>query len=203
MPLDYTMDTEMYFTLRQRPDIDRSNFIETAFDGDAYVDRIKAGEKPEEIHTEYLMQDLHIRNTSFDKADEYRIVDYIAMFFIFCFIGWLWEVGLHLVKDMAFVNRGVMYGPWLPIYGAGGGFIIALLNKLKHHKFKLFISTMVLCGILKYFTSFVIEFFSNRSYWDYHNMQMNLNGRVCLAGLIAYLSEQPLITAAGPGSIGE
>ena len=186
MPIDYTMDTEMYFTLRQRPDISRKRFIETAFDGDAYVDRIKAGEKPDDIRPEYLMQDMHIRNSSFDAADSYRIIDYIAMFFIFCFIGWLWEVGLHVVKDQMFVNRGVMYGPWLPIYGAGGVFIIALLNNLKHHKLKLFISTMILCGILEYFTSWVIEFFSNRSYWDYHNMQVNLNGRVCLAGLIAF-----------------
>ena len=175
-----------YFTRRQRPDIKRTRFIETAFDGEAYVDRIKAGENPDDIHPEYLMPDLHIKNSSFDQADEYRIIDYIAMFFIFSFIGWVWEVCLYLVKDMVFVNRGVMYGPWLPIYGAGGVFIIALLNKLKHHKVKLFISTMVLCGILEYFTSFVIEFFSNRSYWDYHDMQLNLNGRVCLAGLIAF-----------------
>ena len=186
MPIDYTMDAEMYFTLRQRPDINRSKFIETAFDNDAYVDRVKAGEKPEDIHPEYLMPDLHIRNSSFDEADSYHIMDYIAMFFIFCFIGWVWEVCLYLVKDMIFVNRGVMYGPWLPIYGAGGVFIVALLNKLKHHKIKLFISTMVLCGILEYFTSFVLEFFSNKSYWDYHDMQLNLNGRVCLAGLIAF-----------------
>lgn len=110
-------------------------------------------------------------------------------FFIFCFIGWVWEVSLHLVKDQVFVNRGVMYGPWLPIYGAGGVFIIALLNKLKHHKLKLFISTMVLCGILEYFTSFVMEFFSNKSYWDYHNMQLNLNGSV--GHEIVYLAEQP------------
>ena len=186
LPIDATTGAELYCVLRQRPDIKRGRFIETAFDGAAYVDRVKAGEKPEDIQPEYLMPDLHIKNSSFDEADQYHIVDYIAMFFIFCFIGWLWEVGLHLVKDQMFVNRGVMYGPWLPIYGAGGVFIIALLNKLKHHKLKLFISTMILCGILEYFTSFVLEFFSNKSYWDYHNMQLNLNGRVCLAGLIAF-----------------
>ena len=134
MPVDYTMDAEMYFTLRQRPDIKRTRLIETAFDGSAYVDRVRAGEKPEEIRPEYLMADLQIKNSSFDAADEYRIIDYIAMFFIFCFIGWVWEVCLYLVKDMVLVNRGVMYGPWLPIYGAGGVFIIALLNRLKHQK---------------------------------------------------------------------
>ena len=186
LPIDHTAGAEMYFTLRQRQDISRKRFIETAFDNAAYVDRVRAGEDPEDIDPEFLMPDLHIRNSSFDAADSYRIVDYIAMFFIFCFIGWLWEVGLHVVQDQVFVNRGVMYGPWLPIYGAGGVFIIALLNKLKHHKLKLFVSTMVLCGILEYFTSFVLEFFSNRSYWDYHDMHLNLNGRVCLAGLIAF-----------------
>ncbi len=186
LPIDSTTGAELYFVLRQRPDIDRSKFIERAFDSAAYTDRIRAGEKPEDIDPEYVMPDLHIKNSSFDEADKYHITDYIAMFFIFCFIGWVWEVCLHLVKDMAFVNRGVMYGPWLPIYGAGGVFIIALLNRYKHHKVKLFAYTMVLCGILEYATSFVLEYFNNMSYWDYHNMQMNLNGRVCLAGLLAF-----------------
>ena len=186
LPIDSTTGAELYFVLRQRPDIDRSKFIESAFDNAAYVDRVRAGENPEDIRHEYTMPDLQIRNSSFDAADDYRIIDYIAMFFIFCFIGWVWEVSLYLVKEQMLVNRGVMYGPWLPIYGVGGVFIIALLNKLKHHKLKLFISTMVLCGILEYFTSFVLEFFSNKSYWDYHDMQLNLNGRVCLAGLIAF-----------------
>jgi len=45
---------------------------------------------------------------------------------------------------------------------------------------------MLLCGVIEYFTSFVIEFFNNMSYWDYHNMQLNLNGRVCMAGLLAF-----------------
>jgi hypothetical protein len=186
LPVLFTADTELYFKLRQRPDIDRSCFIETGFDNAAYVDRIRAGEDPETIDPEFLMPDLQIRNSHFDKADEYILTDFIAMFFMFCFIGWVWEVGLHLVKDQILVNRGVMYGPWLPIYGAGGVLIIALLNRLKHHKFKLFISTMLLCGVLEYATSFVLEYFSNMSYWDYHDMQVNLNGRVCLAGLIAF-----------------
>ncbi len=50
----------------------------------------------------------------------------------------------------------------------------------------------VIGGIIKsyqyfeYATSFVLEYFNNMSYWDYHDMQVNLNGRVCLAGLIAF-----------------
>ena len=108
------------------------------------------------------------------------------MFFIFCLIGWLWEVGLHIAKDHAFVNRGMMYGPWIPIYGFGGVFIIFFLNRFKNNKVKLIIFTMVLCGILEYLTSLVLDYAMNASYWDYKKMTFNLNGRVCLAGLTAF-----------------
>ena len=186
LPIYYTTDVELYFTLRQRMDIDRSLLPETAFDQKAYVERIKDGEDPDSIKPEYLLPDFSLKNSDFDKADKYRLTDFIIMFFLFSFVGWLWEVSLHVVQDHAFINRGTMYGPWLPIYGAGGAFIIIFLCKYKGNKPKLFLLTMVLCGILEYLTSFVLEFFNNAEYWNYDDMFANLNGRVCLAGLIAF-----------------
>src|SRR5699024_6176991 len=56
----------------------------------------------------------------------YTIWSLVLMFFIFSFIGWLWEVSLHLITDGEFVNRGVLQGPWLPIYGTGGMLILIL-----------------------------------------------------------------------------
>ena len=41
------------------------------------------------------------------------------MIFIMSFAGWVWEVSLHFLTKGCFVNRGVLHGPWLPIYGAG------------------------------------------------------------------------------------
>ena len=186
LPIGYAVDAEIYMTLRNRPDIDNSKFIEPAFYNTAYVDRIMAGEEVEDSSFEYVLPDIQIKGTDFDKEDKYLLTDFIAMFFIFCFVGWAWEVGIHVVKEHIFRNRGAMYGPWLPIYGAGGVLIIALLNRFKNSKPKLFVYTMLLCGVLEYFTSFVLEFFNNMSYWDYHDMMVNINGRVCLAGLIAF-----------------
>ena len=45
---------------------------------------------------------------------------------------------------------------------------------------------MILCGILEYLTSFVLDFAMNASYWDYKDLSFNLNGRICLAGLAAF-----------------
>ena len=180
------IDAEMYFFLRNRDDIDRSLFIEDGFNEKAYVDRIADGEKAEDIQLQYKLRDVSIKGTSFDENDKYRIVEFIIMFFLFSFVGWLWEVGIHIYEDHAFVNRGTMYGPWLPIYGAGGAGIIVFLSRFKNNKPKLFVLTMVLCGILEYATSFYLEFFKNSKYWDYNDMFANINGRVCLAGLLAF-----------------
>ena len=47
----------------------------------------------------------------------YPITTLILLFFLFSFTGWVWEVICHLVEDRMFINRGVLFGPWLPIYG--------------------------------------------------------------------------------------
>ena len=40
----------------------------------------------------------------------------VIIFVLMSFAGWIWEVAIHLVEDGVFVKRGVLSGPWLPIY---------------------------------------------------------------------------------------
>jgi len=130
---------------------------------------------------------------------KYSIPNLILMFFIFAGIGWLWEVVLHIFKDGQFINRGVMHGPWLPIYGAGGLLIIILLRKLAKKPALLVIATFVLCGVLEYFTSLFLEIQKGKRWWDYSNCFMNINGRVCLEGLLIFCIAGILfIYIAGP-----
>lgn len=116
----------------------------------------------------------------------YSVCSLILLFFIFSFIGWLWEVALHLVEDGVFVNRGTMYGPWLPIYGIGGVVILTVLNKLRSRPTLEFFAAIVLCGILEYTTSFLLETFMGQHWWDYSGYFLNLNGRVCAEGLLIF-----------------
>ena len=51
-------------------------------------------------------------------------------FICFAFIGWIYEVALFLIEDHIFVNRGFLYGPWLPVYGFGGIVIYFLFASL-------------------------------------------------------------------------
>lgn len=109
------------------------------------------------------------------------------MFIILSFIGWIWEVTLHLVVDGELVNRGVLHGPWLPIYGSGGVLILILLYRFRKNPMKEAVSIVVLCGILEYFTSWYLQLVHNgQKWWDYGGYFLNLNGRICAEGLIVF-----------------
>ena len=116
----------------------------------------------------------------------YSILALILLFFIFSFIGWTWEVSLHLVKDGVFVNRGVLHGPWLPIYGAGGIMILVLLNRFRRNPAAEFIAAVVLCGCVEYFTSLFLQMTFGQKWWDYSGYFLNLNGRICAEGLLTF-----------------
>ncbi|MDO4546422.1 MAG: DUF975 family protein, partial [Bacillota bacterium] len=126
----------------------------------------------------------HVQNLEPER--KYALVTYILFFFIFSFLGWCWEVSIHLVKDGVFINRGTMFGPWLPIYGSGGVMIIFLLKRFAKKPALLFVCTMILCSIVEYFTSWFLEVTKGMEWWDYSGYFLNINGRICLEGALTF-----------------
>ena len=117
----------------------------------------------------------------------YSIWSLITMFFIFAVIGWCWEVMLHIIVDGEFVKRGVLHGPWLPIYGYGGVLILILLNKFRSKPLVQFITIIILCGTIEYFTSVYLEHvYNGQKWWDYSGYFLNLHGRICAEGLLVF-----------------
>lgn len=117
----------------------------------------------------------------------YSIWSVIMMFFIMSFAGWVWEVSLHFLTKGCFVNRGVLHGPWLPIYGAGSVLILLLLNRLRRKPVAEFIAAVALCGFIEYYTSYFLEIITHgKRWWDYHGYFLNLNGRICAEGLLTF-----------------
>ena len=125
------------------------------------------------------------RTISADRS--YSLVNLIMMFFIFCFVGWVWEVSLAFISEGMFVNRGTLHGPWLPIYGTGGVIILVLLKKLREKPALEFVAAMVLCGCLEYFSSWYLEMtHDGQRWWDYTGYFLNINGRICAEGLLTF-----------------
>lgn len=116
----------------------------------------------------------------------YTVTSLILIFFAFSIIGWLWEVCLFLVTDGVFVNRGTLMGPYLPIYGAGAVIALILLTRLRNHPVWTFAGGMALSGIIEFSTSFALEKMYGLRWWDYTGYFLNLDGRICLEGLILF-----------------
>ena len=117
----------------------------------------------------------------------YSIWSGILLFLCFSFAGWLWEVSLYLVEDHQFYNRGLLHGPWLPIYGAGGILIILLLTRLREKPGAELTAAILLAGVVEYGIARHLELGPQHArYWDYHSMVANLDGRICVLSLATF-----------------
>ncbi len=131
----------------------------------------------------------------------HEIMMLILMFFTYSFIGWLMEVLLSFYQYHHFVNRGFLIGPYCPIYGVGCIILYLGLGKYADDPLVLFIMTIVMCSVLEYVTSYVLEKVFKNRWWDYSQMKFNINGRICLecaipfgvGGIIVFYGINPLI----------
>ena len=92
--------------------------------------------------------------------------------------------GILVVKK--FVNRGFLIGPYCPVYGTGVVLLTIILKNYTDNIFTLFILSTIICGILEYFTSYIMEKIFKARWWDYTNKKFNIKGRICLKNLILF-----------------
>ena len=116
-------------------------------------------------------------------------VNLILIFFAFSLVGWCIEVTLKYFEFGRFINRGFLTGPWLPIYGTGAVLCtvgVQGLAPLESGYGTTFVICFVLCGVLEYMTSFVMEKRFHARWWDYSKKPMNLHGRVWIGNLVLF-----------------
>ena len=118
--------------------------------------------------------------------EEYSTINLIFMFFIFSFIGWVWECLLEYYKIGILVNRGTMWGPWVPIYGAGGLIIIVFLNRFAGKPLVAFFASVIVAGLMEYLTATILWHTQGLKYWDYTGYFLNIQGKICLEGLLFF-----------------
>ena len=118
---------------------------------------------------------------------EYSVLDYIFYFFFSRFIGWFFESCYCSLRPKKWINRGFLRGPVCPIYGTGGLVMMIALLPLRHitenlyfNELLIFIAGAILCDIVEFMTSYIMEKLFNARWWDYSNKKFNIQGRICL-----------------------
>ena len=107
-------------------------------------------------------------------------------FAIYSFIGWVYESILCSVAGKKLVNRGFLNGPVCPIYGTGAVAVVFVLSPLKDRPVLLFFASAALTTTLEYLTSWAMEKLFHARWWDYSKRFLNIHGRVCLRGFVAF-----------------
>jgi len=126
-----------------------------------------------------------------------KISKYFIYFMMYAIIGWIYEVFLEVViYQWGFSNRGVLFGPYCPVYGFGALSFIFTVGKLlenKNIKKKIllipivFLLCMIIATILELFTSYLCEFFIGSWPWQtYSDYKYNFQARIALSPSIRF-----------------
>ena len=113
----------------------------------------------------------------------------ILLFFIYAFAGWCMEVILKYRQFHRFINRGFLTGPICPIYGCGAVLVTIVIGSLASVESGIvmtFALSFVICGLVEYLTSLILEKIFHARWWDYSTKPMNLQGRVWIGNLLLF-----------------
>ena len=104
------------------------------------------------------------------------------VFIIGSIAGFIFEVIVVFFQKGHFeLRQGLIYGPFIPVYGIGAMCYYIVLSKIKiKNKVQIFLITMILGGITEYLCSFIQEKAFGTISWDYSYLPFNINGRTSL-----------------------
>ena len=120
------------------------------------------------------------------KAETVEKLCYLFLIFLIgCIVGWIYEEIFYWVTEGLLRNRGLLYGPWLPIYGIGGLLIYAM-KPVKKNPLLLFVLCSVVTAVVEYIIGYIGITFLNLRLWDYRGLFMNFQGIICFRSVVSF-----------------
>lgn len=116
-------------------------------------------------------------------TDMYHIINW---FYIYSFLGWLWESSYVSFKEKKLVNRGFVTGPVCTIYGFGAVIVYLILKPISGNIILLYLGGVIVPTILEYATAVLMETLFHTSWWDYSKNKYNFQGRICLGASLGW-----------------
>ena len=114
---------------------------------------------------------------------DFKVV--FILFWLYAFLGFLMETIVVSVREKRLVNRGFLLGPYCPIYGTGAILLLGLKNYQTNELF-IFLVSIIICSLVEYLTSYLLELIFKVRWWDYSDRFLNVNGRICLINSICF-----------------
>lgn len=128
---------------------------------------------------------------------KFNFWNYVVYFTFYSVIGWCYEVFLEVVVyKWGFTNRGVLFGPYTPVYGFGALAFLLLVYPLIHGKKAgkrlallpvVFALCMLIATAIELGTSYILEAVTGSWPWQtYADYAINFQARIALSPSIRF-----------------
>lgn len=132
-------------------------------------------------------------NLPFCNIDINAAMRYFFYFLLYSVFGWLYEVFLEVViYQWGYSDRGVLFGPWCPVYGVGAMAFLLFLRPLLRLPWSgvkrflrpilIFLACMALATAIELAASYLLEAIIGTWPWQtYVGYAINFQGRIALS----------------------
>lgn len=141
---------------------------------------------------------------------------YFLCFMAYAMVGWAYEVFLEVViYRWGYSDRGVLIGPWCPVYGVGAMAFLLCFHRLMKRRdpdwlkwvkpLLIFLGCMAVATAIELATSYILEAITGSWPWQtYVDYAINFEGRIALSpslrfglgGVLFLYGLQPLFDRA-------
>lgn len=123
-----------------------------------------------------------------------KILPYMLLFYLASICGFIWEIIIRYILggikesplEVLLYFRGVLQGPWVPIYGCGVLLLALIWLAFRKNKMHVIVASIISCGVLEYITGWVLEILFHKRYWDYTGFFLNIQGRICFVSVFGF-----------------
>ncbi len=127
------------------------------------------------------------------KFDKLTFMGIICLIIVIAGVfGFLYEFFFYYLNSgmTTFYYRGGNFLPWINIYATGSLMIFFITYRRRKNPLKVFLLSMVICGVLEYIAGWGLYHFSNGfRCWDYNTEILNfgnVGGYICLRSVLFF-----------------
>ena len=123
---------------------------------------------------------------------QYTTQQWLLYFYVYCFLGWIFESCYVSFRKKQWVNRGFLHGPFLPIYGSGAVMMLFVSEPFKDNLILTYFAGVVGATLLELVTGAAMEALLKVRYWDYSNQKIYLSVLFGCLGIFDDIDERSI-----------
>lgn len=112
---------------------------------------------------------------------KYTGMEFLWLFLVYSFLGWVLETAAGTIKKKRFTNRGFTTGPFCGVYGTAAVLMAAALQELRGNPVFLFLGCAAVATAVEWITGKTLERLNRKKWWDYSEKRWNFDGYICLS----------------------